>query len=68
MDILVGWHIDATQKESLTDYTSNALVTFHQFWLADIHFSLTLLGQFLEDMEAYAEVSFLPSLPLFTAH
>jgi len=56
VDILVGWHIDATQKEALTSYTSNALVSFRQFWLADIHFSLTLLGQFLEDMEAYAEV------------
>ncbi|KAK2173298.1 hypothetical protein NP493_886g00000 [Ridgeia piscesae] len=55
VDILVGWHIDATQKEALTSYTSNALVSFRQFWLADIHFSLTLLGQFLEDMEAYAE-------------
>jgi uncharacterized protein YeaO (DUF488 family) len=27
-----------------------------QFWVADLAFSTTLLGQFLEDMEAYAEV------------
>eukprot|EP00106_Octopus_bimaculoides_P021655 XP_014789097.1 PREDICTED: serine/threonine-protein kinase SMG1-like isoform X1 [Octopus bimaculoides] len=55
VDILVGWHIDLTQKESLTVYTSEALVSFHQFWIRDLSFSITLLGQFLEDMEAYAE-------------
>ena len=58
VDILVGWHIDLTQKESLTQYTSEALVSFHQFWIRDLNFSITLLGQFLEDMEAYADVSF----------
>ncbi len=56
MDILVGWHIDATQKEAITQYTSDALVTFQKYWTADMTFSMTLLGQFLEDMEAYAEV------------
>ncbi|XP_048245963.1 serine/threonine-protein kinase SMG1-like isoform X1 [Haliotis rufescens] len=55
VDILVGWHIDATQKEALIRYTSQALVSFHMFWTSDLSFSLTLLGQFLEDMEAYAE-------------
>ena len=29
----------------------------HDYWASDIAFSLTLLSQFLEDMEAYAEVS-----------
>ena len=56
MDILVGWHIDATQGPAICQYTSDALVTFHEFWVADMNFSLTLLGQFLEDMEAYTEV------------
>ncbi|XP_041362847.1 serine/threonine-protein kinase SMG1-like [Gigantopelta aegis] len=55
VDILVGWHIDATQKEDLIKYVSMALVTFHPFWTNNLQFSLTLLGQFLEDMEAYAE-------------
>ncbi|CAH1794898.1 unnamed protein product [Owenia fusiformis] len=55
VDILVGWHIDATQKDKLIQYTSDALVHFHTFWVADISFSITLLGQFLEDMEAYSE-------------
>lgn len=55
VDILVGWHIDLTQKESLTQYTSEALISFHQFWIRDLNFSITLLGQFLEDMEAYAD-------------
>ena len=56
VDILVGWHIDATQGPAICQYTSDALVTFHEFWVADMNFSLTLLGQFLEDMEAYTEV------------
>ena len=57
VDILVGWHIDGTQKGSLRQYTSEALISLHQFWVTDINFSVTLLGQFLEDMEAYTEVS-----------
>jgi PI-3-kinase-related kinase SMG-1 len=52
----VGWHIDSTQKDGLVEYTSDALVGFRQFWNADLQFSMTLLGQFLEDMEAYSEV------------
>ncbi|XP_048758488.2 serine/threonine-protein kinase SMG1-like [Ostrea edulis] len=55
VDILVGWHIDSTQKESLIEFTSSALIEFHRYWVNDISFSTTLLGQFLEDMEAYAE-------------
>eukprot|EP00064_Thunnus_orientalis_P012320 superscaffoldBa00001877_g12355 len=57
VDILVGWHIDHTQKQSLTQQVSGWLQSLEQFWVADLTFSTTLLGQFLEDMEAYAEVS-----------
>lgn len=84
MDILVGWHIDHTQKQSLTQQVSGEicfifsfislfweitcltclnsfylgwLQSLEQFWVADLAFSTTLLGQFLEDMEAYAEVT-----------
>ncbi|XP_020622713.1 serine/threonine-protein kinase SMG1-like isoform X1 [Orbicella faveolata] len=76
VDILVGWHIDTSQQNSLTSYTSEkfwssqfisglsisydvteCLVKLHDYWASDIAFSLTLLSQFLEDMEAYAEVS-----------
>ncbi|XP_023677609.2 serine/threonine-protein kinase SMG1 isoform X1 [Paramormyrops kingsleyae] len=55
VDILVGWHIDHTQKQSLTIQVSGWLQSLEQFWVADLTFSTTLLGQFLEDMEAYAE-------------
>ncbi|KAK1877563.1 Serine/threonine-protein kinase SMG1 [Dissostichus eleginoides] len=55
VDILVGWHIDHTQKHSLTQQVSGWLQSLEQFWVADLTFSTTLLGQFLEDMEAYAE-------------
>lgn len=36
---------------------SGWLQSLEQFWVADLTFSTTLLGQFLEDMEAYAEVN-----------
>lgn len=52
---MVGWHIDATQKDDIIQFTSESLISFHQFWTSDLTFSVTLLGQFLEDMEAYAE-------------
>ncbi|KAI8501131.1 Serine/threonine-protein kinase smg1 [Branchiostoma belcheri] len=55
VDILVGWHIDSTQKETVIKYTSDILVSLQQFWVGDLGFSVTLLGQFLEDMEAYTE-------------
>ncbi|KAJ3601732.1 hypothetical protein NHX12_032699 [Muraenolepis orangiensis] len=55
VDILVGWHIDHTQKQVLTTQVSAWLQSLEQFWVADLTFSTTLLGQFLEDMEAYAE-------------
>ncbi|XP_075035849.1 serine/threonine-protein kinase SMG1 [Mixophyes fleayi] len=55
VDILVGWHIDHTQKHSLTQQVSGWLQSLEPFWVADLAFSTTLLGQFLEDMEAYAE-------------
>lgn len=55
VDILVGWHIDTAQNEQLTKKTADCLISFHPYWVSDMRFSLTLLGQFLEDMEAYAE-------------
>jgi len=56
VDILVGWHIDSSQKDKVIDYTATALTGFQDFWSVDLSFSVTLLGQFLEDMEAYVEV------------
>ncbi|XP_065681003.1 serine/threonine-protein kinase SMG1 isoform X2 [Hydra vulgaris] len=55
VDILVGWHIDVSQNDLLIEKTADCLVSFHPYWVSDMRFSLTLLGQFLEDMEAYAE-------------
>lgn len=55
VDILVGWHIDYTQKKSIILYASRCLQKLHLFWIADLKFTLTLLGHFLEDMESYNE-------------
>ena len=57
MDILVGWHIDIQQDPVLIDYIASALISLHEFWVKDMMFSVDLLKQFLEDMEAYSNVS-----------
>lgn len=41
---------------SISYDVTECLVKLHDYWASDIAFSLTLLSQFLEDMEAYAEV------------
>lgn len=60
VDILVGWHIDLTQQKPIVAYASRSLRKMRNFWLADLQFTLTLLGQFLEDMESYDEELSLP--------
>ncbi|XP_011150895.1 serine/threonine-protein kinase SMG1 [Harpegnathos saltator] len=60
VDILVGWHIDSTQQKSVVAYASRCLQKLRTFWIADLQFTLTLLGQFLEDMESYDEELSLP--------
>jgi PI-3-kinase-related kinase SMG-1 len=60
VDILVGWHIDSTQQKSIVAYASRSLQQLRSFWIADLQFTLTLLGQFLEDMESYDEELSLP--------
>ncbi|GIY22261.1 hypothetical protein CDAR_374792 [Caerostris darwini] len=55
VDILIGWHIDATQQQSVIEFTSNTLIGLRKFWISDINFTITLLGQFLEDMDSYAK-------------
>ncbi len=59
VDILVGWHIDIQQDTTLIDFISTTLVSLHDFWVKDMSFSIELLQQFLEDMEAYSNVSLL---------
>ncbi|XP_026671607.1 serine/threonine-protein kinase SMG1 [Ceratina calcarata] len=60
VDILVGWHIDSTQQKAVAAYASRSLQRLRSFWIADLQFTLTLLGQFLEDMESYDEELSLP--------
>ena len=56
MDILVGWHLDDTlqqQKQMVVKQTARTLISMRPFWIRDIEYSLTLIGQFLEDMDEY---------------
>ncbi|KAJ8664855.1 hypothetical protein QAD02_006517 [Eretmocerus hayati] len=60
VDILVGWHIDSTQQRSVIEYAGRSLQHLGNFWILDLQFTLTLLSQFLEDMESYDEELSLP--------
>ncbi|KAG8236828.1 hypothetical protein J437_LFUL017285, partial [Ladona fulva] len=55
VDILVGWHIDGGQPPWVSTYASQTLRKFRPFWLADLGFSVNLLAQFIEDVEAFGE-------------
>ncbi len=58
VDLLVGWHIDVQQDQSLIDLISSTLISMGEFWTKDMPFSVELLKQFLEDMDAYSSVSY----------
>lgn len=53
VDILIAWHIDCSQTSSVIEFISEILVELRPYWLKDMHFTLTLVYQFLEDMESY---------------
>ena len=53
VDILIAWHIDITQSEDLIEFISNVLMDLRPYWLRDMPFTITLLYQFIEDMESY---------------
>lgn len=53
VDILIAWHIDCSQTSSVIEFISETLVELRPYWLKDMHFTLTLVYQFLEDMESY---------------
>lgn len=58
VDILVAWHIDCTQSEEVIEYTSKALVDLKSYWLKNMNFTVTLLNQFIEDLESYMNSCF----------
>ncbi|XP_059470336.1 serine/threonine-protein kinase SMG1 isoform X2 [Neocloeon triangulifer] len=55
VDILIGWHIDISQPDAVIKIASYGLKELNQYWILEIPFTLNLLSQFLEDMEAYRE-------------
>ena len=53
------WHPQSGFVFTLLLFPSfvDALVSLRQFWIDDMGFSVDLLKQFLEDMDAYTNVS-----------
>lgn len=52
VDILVGWHIDHLQPHHIVWYASFSIQRFY-YWALNIQFSVTMLKNFLEDIESY---------------
>lgn len=40
----------------MTDYAAKSLQRLAPYWIQELNFSITFLGQFLEDMEIYGDV------------
>lgn len=55
VDIIVGWHLETEQKAKVKLHCSIVLQSFQQCWETDTKFTLDLLGQLLEDIEACQE-------------
>lgn len=51
---MVGWHIDIEQSQSVIRVMSACLQNLSPYWISDLGFTVSLLGQLLEDMERYA--------------
>lgn len=56
VDILIAWHIDPSQTDEVIESISELLVQLRPYWLKDFSFTITLLYQFIEDMESYLNV------------
>ena len=52
-NVVITLHLSTLLKKY---FFVGCLIKLHPYWTSDMAFSLTLLSQFLEDMEAYAEV------------
>lgn len=55
VDIIVGWHLETEQKWKVKLHCSTVLQSFQHCWENDSKFTLDLLGQLLEDIEACQE-------------
>ncbi|XP_055626781.1 serine/threonine-protein kinase Smg1 [Toxorhynchites rutilus septentrionalis] len=50
VDIVVGWHLETDQNPEVKGHCSKVLQSFKVFWNEDLEFTLSLLGQFVEDI------------------
>ncbi|XP_055909160.1 serine/threonine-protein kinase Smg1 [Eupeodes corollae] len=52
VDIIVGWHLETEQSQSLKHYCSTVLQSLSEYFVKKLDFTFGLLGQFLEDIQA----------------
>lgn len=52
VDIIIGWHLEIEQPAYLKRHCGKILQQFAEYFLGELDFTLGLLGQFIEDIEA----------------
>lgn len=48
----MGWHLENEQKSSIKNHCSTVLQSFRKYWEKDVRFTMDLLSQLLEDIDA----------------
>lgn len=55
VDIMIGWHLETEQTPEVKHHCGLVLQKFQIYWQNDLKFTLSLLGQFLEDITSCGE-------------
>lgn len=55
VDIMIGWHLETEQSSEVKHHCGRVLQKFQIYWQNDLKFTLSLLGQFLEDITSCGE-------------
>lgn len=58
VDIVIGWHIDLGQPDSLRRYCTRLFQLFAPYFYNQLNFTYNLLGQFIEDIDGCSEAIF----------
>lgn len=54
VDMIVGWHLENGQPLEIKEHCSVILQHFSSFFLKNLEFTLSLVAQFLEDIQSFS--------------
>lgn len=55
VDMIVGWHLENGQTLEVKEHCSIVLQHFSHYFLKNLDFTLSLVTQFLEDIQSFAD-------------